>query len=73
MTAKKAADNPEFPEQIRGAQFYYDDKIIVVASGNNLYFYQFELPINEKVKDDVKRLQQRGLFKLIQTFNHPGA
>ena len=48
--------NPEFPEQIRQAQFYNDDKIITVASGNKLYFYQFELPINDKIRDDVKRL-----------------
>ena len=41
---------------MRAAQFYYDDKIIVTASGNNLYFYQFELPLMEKMKDDVKRL-----------------
>mmetsp|Transcript_1773 Transcript_1773/g.2528 ORF Transcript_1773/g.2528 Transcript_1773/m.2528 type:complete len:166 (+) Transcript_1773:1969-2466(+) len=31
--------NPEFADQIRQAQFYNDDKIIVVASGNKLYFY----------------------------------
>ena len=31
--------NPEFPEQIRQAQFYNDDKIIVVASANKLFFY----------------------------------
>ena len=48
--------NPEFPEQIRHAQFYNEDKIITVASGNKLYFYQFELPLNEKMKDHVKRL-----------------
>ena len=51
------ANNPEFPEQIRRAQFYNDDKIITVASGNKLYFYQYELPLNERMKDDVKRLQ----------------
>ena len=65
MTSKPSAKNPEFPEQIRAAQFFYDDKLIVVASGNNLYFYQYELPLNEKIKDDVKRLQQRGVYKLI--------
>lgn len=42
---------------IRQAQFYNDDKIIAVASGNKVYFYQYELPLNEKMKDDVKRLQ----------------
>ena len=31
--------NPEFSEQIRDAQFFYDDKLIVVASGDKLYFY----------------------------------
>ena len=25
------------------------------------------------MKDDVKRLQQRGLYKLLQTFTHPTA
>lgn len=60
-----AKANPEFSEQIRQAQFYNDDKIIVVASANKLYFYQYELPLGEKVKDDVKRLQQRGLYKLL--------
>ena len=65
MTSKPSTKNPEFPEQIRAGQFFYDDKLIVVASGNNLYFYQYELPLNEKIKDDVKRLQQRGVYKLI--------
>lgn len=31
--------NPEFSDQIRQAQFYNDDRIIVLASGNKLYFY----------------------------------
>ena len=73
MTSKPSSKNPEFPEQIRAAQFFNDDKLVVVASGNNLYFYQYELPLNEKIKDDVKRLQQRGVYKLIQTFSHPAA
>ena len=68
-----SSTNPEFPEQIRQAQFFNDDKIITVASGNKVYFYQFELPLNDKMKDDVKRLQQRGLYKLLQTYTHPTA
>jgi WD40 repeat protein len=44
-----------------------------LSSGNKLNFYQFELPTNEQSADDVKRLQQRGLYKLIQSYEHPSA
>jgi WD40 repeat protein len=45
----------------------------VLASGNKLYFYQYELPLNSSIKDDVKRQQQRGLYKLLQCYKHPTA
>ena len=47
--------------------------MIALCSGNKLNFYQYELPNNEATADDVKRLQQRGLYKLLQTFEHPTA
>ena len=62
--SKSSKQNP-FTEQIRQAQFYHNDKLIVLCSGNKLNFYQYELPIQEHTADDVKRLQQRGLYKLI--------
>lgn len=45
----------------------------MLSSGNKLNFYQYELPSNESTADDVKRLQQRGLYKLLQSYEHPGA
>ena len=65
--------NPEFSEGIRGAQFFNSDKLIVLSCANKLYFYQYELPVGQNTKDDVKRLQQRGLYKLLQSFEHPSA
>ena len=69
----KSKTAPPFTDEIKHAQFYYSDKIIVLSSGNKLFFYQYLLPGDEPIKDDVKRLQQRGLYKLIQTFDHPTA
>ena len=70
----KDQQNPPFSEQIRHAQFYHNDRLIALCSGNKLNFYKFELPNQDGVAaDDVKRLQQRGLYKLVQTFEHPTA
>ena len=72
--AAAQSSNPPFDDQIRQAQFYHGDSMIVLASGGSLNFYKYELPNqSESTTDDVKRLQQRGLYRLMQTFKHPSA
>ena len=44
--------------------------LIVLATGSKLLYYQYELPGGPET-DDVKRLQQKGLYKLVQTFENP--
>lgn len=69
----KTKQGKAFDDDIKQAQFYYQDKLIALASGGRLSFFQFQLPINDAIKDDVKRLQQRGIYKLVQSFKHPTA
>lgn len=55
-----SSQNPPLPEAIKQAQFYYDDKLLTLSCGNQLLFYQYELPDHPDAsiaKDDVKRLQ----------------
>ena len=55
--------NGPFDEELKAAHFYYCDKILTIASGAFLHFYKYELPDkNTEKSDDVKRLQQRGLY-----------
>lgn len=53
---KLKTSGPKFEEDIKAAQFYYNDKLIVLCTGNKLNFYQYQLPMHEEIKDDVKRL-----------------
>jgi len=45
---------------------------LTLSSEKFLFFYKYEIP-NEKSQDDVKRLQSKGLYKLVQQFSHPSA
>jgi hypothetical protein len=47
--------NPQFTDAIRQAQFYFNDQLLVVATGSKLLYYQYELPGGPET-DDVKRL-----------------
>ena len=39
LSSSSSRKNEPFSEGIRQAQFYYDDKLIALASGPRLYFY----------------------------------
>ncbi len=60
MLQKKVGESSNlFTKEIRKAQFYYQDLLMCVASGNVLGFYAYEM-VDPKLKDDVKRLQSKG-------------
>ncbi|XP_043992644.1 WD repeat-containing protein 27 isoform X2 [Gambusia affinis] len=50
-----------FSKPIRGAQFYYLDKFLVLTSGPSLYLYLYNVDLT---RDDVKRYKQRSIIKL---------
>uniref|UniRef100_A0A3P8NBC2 WD repeat domain 27 n=1 Tax=Astatotilapia calliptera TaxID=8154 RepID=A0A3P8NBC2_ASTCA len=54
-----------FSKPIRGAQFYYLDKFVLLASGPSLYLYLYNLDIT---RDDIKRYHQRSVSKLAGCF-----
>ena len=62
---KMARQGEAFKDDIKQAQFYYQDKLIALCAGNKLNFYQYQLPKDDQIQDDVKRLQQRGTYKLV--------
>ncbi|CDQ79208.1 unnamed protein product [Oncorhynchus mykiss] len=51
----------KFSKTIRGAQFYYLDKFLLLASGPSLHLYLYHL---DNTQDDIKRYQQRSAIKL---------
>ena len=69
VKSKKDKDNPSFIHEIKKASFYFQDKFIVLCSGNSLNFYKYEMS-NKNCKDDVKRLQSKGAYKLVQKYEN---
>ncbi|KAM9364952.1 WD repeat-containing protein 27 [Pholidichthys leucotaenia] len=57
-----------FSKPIRGAQFYYLDKFLLLASGPSLYMYLYNV---DDTHDDIKRYQQRSVIKLARCFTTP--
>ncbi|KAL0983864.1 hypothetical protein UPYG_G00133990 [Umbra pygmaea] len=55
----------KFIKPIQGAQFYYLDKFLLVASGSSLQLYLYHL---DNTRDDIKRYQQRSTIKLTGSF-----
>nr|XP_054606120.1 WD repeat-containing protein 27 isoform X2 [Nothobranchius furzeri] len=50
-----------FSKPVRGAQFYYLDKFLLLASGPALYLYLYDV---DTTRDDIKTYKQRSVFKL---------
>ncbi|XP_069546342.1 WD repeat-containing protein 27 [Brachyistius frenatus] len=63
-------NNNTFSKPIRGAQFYYLDKFLLLASGSSLYMYLYNVDIT---RDDIKRYQQRSVIKLARCFSTTSA
>uniref|UniRef100_I3JTZ2 WD repeat domain 27 n=1 Tax=Oreochromis niloticus TaxID=8128 RepID=I3JTZ2_ORENI len=59
-----------FSKPIRGAQFYYLDKFVLLASGPSLYLYLYNLDIT---RDDIKRYHQRSVSTLAGCFTTTSA
>ncbi|KAM9727127.1 WD repeat-containing protein 27 isoform 1-T1 [Menidia menidia] len=49
-----------FSKPIKGAQFYYLDKFLLLASGSSVYLYLYNV---DSCHDDIKRYQQRSVTK----------
>ncbi|KAM6922428.1 WD repeat-containing protein 27 [Lycodopsis pacificus] len=54
-----------FSKPIRGAQFYYLDKFLLLASGPSLYTYLYNV---DTTRDNIKRYHQRSVVKLTSCF-----
>ncbi|XP_076599627.1 WD repeat-containing protein 27 [Chaetodon auriga] len=59
-----------FSKPIRGAQFYYLDKFLLLASGPSLYLYLYNVDITH---DNIKRYLQRSVVKLARCFRTTSA
>ncbi|XP_056617550.1 WD repeat-containing protein 27 isoform X5 [Triplophysa dalaica] len=55
----------QFAKPIRGAQFYYLDKFLLLASGSDLLLYLYHL---DTTRDDIKRYKDRSKSKLTGKF-----
>ncbi|XP_074531549.1 WD repeat-containing protein 27 isoform X2 [Halichoeres trimaculatus] len=54
-----------FSKPIRGAQFYYLDKFILVGSGPSLHLYLYNVDVT---RDEIKRYHHRSVVKLAKSF-----
>ncbi|XP_020488469.2 WD repeat-containing protein 27 [Labrus bergylta] len=54
-----------FSKPIRSAQFYYLDKVILLASGPSLFLHLYNVDVT---RDDIKRYHQRSAVKLTGSF-----
>ena len=45
-------ENPAFSKPVVGAQFYFVDKFIILASGSSLYLYKYSI---DSKKSDIQR------------------
>ncbi|XP_040033828.2 WD repeat-containing protein 27 isoform X1 [Gasterosteus aculeatus] len=59
-----------FFKPIRGAQFYYLDKFLLLASGHSLYLYLYNV---DTTRDNIKSYQQRSVVKLTRSFTTTSA
>ncbi|XP_068424084.1 WD repeat-containing protein 27 isoform X2 [Clinocottus analis] len=59
-----------FSKPIRGAQFYYLDKFLLLASGPSLCLYLYNVDIT---RDTIKRYHQRSVVKLTKCFTTTSA
>ncbi|XP_037549125.1 WD repeat-containing protein 27 [Nematolebias whitei] len=50
-----------FSKPVKGAQFYYLDKFLLLASGPSVYLYLYNVDTS---RDDIKRYKQRSVIKL---------
>uniref|UniRef100_A0A8C5EDJ1 WD repeat domain 27 n=1 Tax=Gouania willdenowi TaxID=441366 RepID=A0A8C5EDJ1_GOUWI len=62
--------NNAFSKPIRGAQFYYLDKFILLSSGPSLQLYLYHV---DDTHDDIKRYQQRSVIKQGRCFQTTSA
>ncbi|XP_023117577.2 WD repeat-containing protein 27 isoform X3 [Amphiprion ocellaris] len=62
--------NTMFSKPIKGAQFYYLDKFLLLASGPILYLYLYNV---DNTRDDIKRCQQRSVVRQTGCFTTTSA
>ncbi|XP_061815017.1 WD repeat-containing protein 27 isoform X1 [Nerophis lumbriciformis] len=55
-----------FSKPIKGAQFYYLDKFLLLASGDSLHLYLYHVDVTH---DDIKRYEHRSFVKLARCFS----
>ncbi|XP_076438469.1 WD repeat-containing protein 27-like [Babylonia areolata] len=62
----KARDG--YPKEVRGAQFYYMDKFVMIIMGNQLCLYKYHL---DPTKDDIRRYLTKSRYKLVKSWETP--
>lgn len=60
----KSCKKINFVKEVTGAQFYYLDKFIVLASGASLYLYKYHI---EKKKSEVQRYIDLSRYQLVSS------
>ncbi|XP_076021503.1 WD repeat-containing protein 27 [Genypterus blacodes] len=60
--------NNMLTKRMSGAQFYYLDKFLLLASGHSLHLYLYNV---DNTHEDIKRYQQRSAVKLARRFTTP--
>ncbi|PVD27117.1 hypothetical protein C0Q70_12268 [Pomacea canaliculata] len=68
QSSGKSKDATAFLKEVKGAQFFYMDKFILLIVCNCLCLYKYHL---DGSKDDIKRYQVKSKYKLVKQWESP--
>ena len=61
----KAKTKDTYPKEVKGAQFFYMDKFVLIIMGNQLCMYKYHL---DPAKDDIRRYLTKSKYKLVKSW-----
>jgi WD40 repeat protein len=69
--ADLVADNAPFAAECTGVRFFYQDKFVLLASGNRLSLFKYAIDV-DSAERDLKRLQSRCKYRLVYAHQAQG-
>ena len=65
QTSGKSQKKDCYSKEVKGAQFFYMDKFVLVITGNLLCLYKY---LVDRAKDDIKRYLTKSRYKLVKSW-----
>ena len=65
QTGEKSRKKDCYSREVKGAQFFYMDKFVLVITGNLLCVYKY---LVDRAKDDIKRYLTKSRYKLVKSW-----